>query len=98
MKNTYKIYPDHASTGVWLVYKDVDGSDLRHVNVDIPEYVPQILTIALKYWHNIWEFFIDDSFDNGRASGWYSDKWSMDGQLLVDELNKLGIDEYIYII
>ena len=95
----YKIFPDYTSTGVWKIYEKDDAEYYstfgNHVSADLPDYVPDSIKIALKYWHEIWEFFISDEREHPVSQG-YINQWHEDGQKLVDELNLLSNDVYIY--
>lgn len=100
MNNTYKIYPKQGSTGIWrysVKWKNVlstyYGSD---VSFELPDYVPESKRIALKYWHDTWELFIADDCEISRKTQNHIDEWYNTGKRLVDELNLLSDDVYIY--
>lgn len=80
-----KVFPDYCSTGLW----DKETG----ANIDVPRYVSDELRIALKYWHDNWEFFITP----GSCSPLYYLRWQDDGRTLTKRLNSYLVDEYEYI-
>lgn len=79
MKTIVKVFPDYCSSGLWenVSGANMDESELEHV-LDTTDF------IALRYWHEIWEFFIAD----GPASETYKQRWNEHGKQLVEEWNK----------
>lgn len=89
-KPKIKVFPDYMSTGCW----NEDGA-----NCDVPECVGVANMLALKYWHEIWEYFIADNFEENErtASPEYIALWADDGEALVVEFNKCQ-DEYEFLL
>lgn len=75
MKTVINVFPDYCSTGFW----SADG-----VNIECPTCVPLHLAIAVRYWHEIWEFVLRRS-----ASESYRRRWLADGHFLVNEINRV---------
>ncbi len=111
-KRIVEVFPDYCSTGLWLV-NECDCHKLQeirkeetfgdHVCVDPEEVgVSKGLQLALKYWHEIWEFNIADSGDDstwtmkGRPSQAYVDRWVEDGRKLAALLSAES-DQYEFI-
>lgn len=90
---TIHVFPDYCSTGLWE----------NHVNMD-ESYFTEALDptdfIALKYWHNVWEFNVNDGTpgndtDKLRPSYWR--QWGKDGKAMVDSWNaKQSIFHFVY--
>lgn len=81
---TYKISPDYCATGCWESYY------MTTLECELPEYVPDSIRVALKYWVHTWEFSLSSKSEQ------YKKNWIMDGEILVRELNELEIDKFIY--
>lgn len=79
---TYKIFPDYCASGCW---ESISGEC-----VELPEYVPDSIRLALKYWGHIWEYSLSYKSEQ------YKKSWIMDGEVLVAELNALDLDRFIY--
>jgi len=95
----YKIFPDYTSTGVWLIKEEESTSFYsqfcRHVSCELPDYVPNSLKIALQYWHDVWELNMNDNYE-WESSVKFRKCWYNHGKEIVEELNALGVDLYIY--
>lgn len=81
---TIKVFPDYCSSGLWENHTNLDESSFEGVlnHVDF---------MALKYWHNVWEFNVNDGTTNNdtdklRDSYWA--KWEKDGRDMVDAWNE----------
>lgn len=89
MKIQVKVFADYSSTGLW-----VNGAN------DCPENlgVSSGLQLALKYWHEMWEFYIadDDSDTKNKASSGYVWRWMEDGRKLA-ELMSAENDKYDFV-
>jgi hypothetical protein len=82
-----KLFPDYCSTGLWRE----DGC-----NVDPKELgISEGLQIALKYWHEVWEFNIaeDDDDLKSKRSQKYIQRWKADGKKLA-VLMTIESDDY----
>lgn len=89
MKLRIKVMPDHMSSGLW--------NEATHAMMDVDEFLEGTFTrtdtLALKYWHEVWEFFITE----GKATLSYQSGWNEDGQALVDQWNKQqDVYEFVY--
>lgn len=88
MKKQFRIFPDHCSSGIW-------GMPPDHVNYDefsVRDAVPEILLVALRYWHWIWEVRGDN------MSAWSEMRFEQDGQRIVDAMNAAQEKyEFIYV-
>ncbi len=76
MKQIVLMFPDYCSTGLWY-----PGG----YNLDPTELgVSSGLQLALKYWHEVWEFTIADSggIYKPTASENYIARWIEDGKIL----------------
>lgn len=83
-----KVMADYCSSGLWEESgTNLWAGDFTHVlsNADL---------IALKYWHEAWEFWIAE----GRASKEYIKRWNKDGQKLVDAWNQKQTDYEFYLV
>lgn len=93
MKPKIRVFPDYCSSGLW----DVEGVNLDEAGFETVLGTSNLL--ALKYWHNIWEFEIacfDDS-EKPRVSEEYIKEWDEDGQKLVEQFNKCqDTYEFVY--
>jgi len=111
-KRIVEVFPDYCSTGLWLVNECICHSreELRqegkfgdHANVDAEEVgVSPGLALALKYWHEMWEFNIADSEEastwtmRARPSKKYIARWAEDGRKLAQLLSAEN-DKYEFI-
>lgn len=86
MKKKFRIFPDHCSSGIWGMPPDHANYD----HSDIRDAVPEILIVALKYWHWIWEVRGDN------MSAWSEMQFETDGQRIVDAMNAAQ-DKYEFI-
>lgn len=89
-----KVFPDHMSSGLW----DENGANMDESQV--AHVLDELDFICLKYWHEVWEFFIatDEEEFVTRASGSYIERWQQDGQKMVDRWNtKQQEVEFIYV-
>lgn len=90
-KPIVKVFPDYCSTGVWLP----DGCNAEPDELGISPS----LQLALKYWHEVWEFNIADIGDdrfNPRTSERYVNRWIDDGKKLA-ELMTVENDKYVFV-
>lgn len=78
----YKVYPDYQSTGFW-----VEGV----CNCEVPDYFPDELKIAIKYWHYVWELTQDHNCESV-MSKMYKEEWNEDGKKLVNLMNRISTD------
>jgi len=84
-KRIVKVFPDYCSSGLWENGVNMDESEVNLSAIDL---------IALRYWHEIWEFFIAD----GISSEKYIKRWNKDGQQMVDSWNtKQDEIQYVYL-
>jgi len=95
MKIKIRVFPDYCSSGLW-------GFPPNHTNLDESQFadiIPEIIMIALKYWHRVWELTADYMAEDGvtSMSMSYRKKWDEDGQKIVDAMNKCQSEyEFIY--
>lgn len=84
-----EVMPDYMSSGLWQVY-DPPAEGSYHCNIEwesLKLRVPDIIKVALRHWHHIWEIFIAE--DKCRKE--YADLWYRDGEVIVRELNAISI-------
>lgn len=104
MKRIIEVMPDYSSSGLWLMYTEEELKDPQKWGRHIMIY-PQIagvsepLQIALKYWHEVWEFEIAGGADpdfKPKVSQKYMDRWGRDGKKLA-ALMSAENDKYEFI-
>ena len=89
-----RVFPDHSSTGLW----DAETGE----SVVVPECIGKSNTLALKFWHGLWEWFAESSgieYDDVLSDLEWSwlQKWKEDGAALVEQMN-LCQDEYEFVL
>lgn len=105
MKRIVEVFPDYCSTGLWLINEsDSHSRDVivqehifgDHVCVDPEEVgVSSGLQLALRYWHEMWEFNITCSYTDEECeaaqhrhmSQPYEARWVEDGRKLAAALS-----------
>lgn len=96
MKTIVKVFPDYCSSGVWLDGYNCDPDELE---------VSPALQLALKYWHEAWEFIIaEDTDDFGddhpimkkKMTDAYVARWHEDGRKLVEMMSAEN-DKYEFV-
>lgn len=102
-KRIVELFPDHCSTGFWLVNIDNEiGSKFGYHSSITGDAlgVSPALQLAVKYWHDMWEFNIAPQINDDDVkflSDWYINRWKMDGiklaELLTAESEKF---EFVY--
>jgi hypothetical protein len=103
-KRLVELFPDYCSTGLWLVHIDDEvGSQWGyHSNIEAETLgVSPALQIAVKYWHDVWEFSIAPQLCDDRdvkfLSDWYIDHWKLDGWKLAELLSAENAEyEFVY--
>ena len=90
-KPIVKVFPDYCSTGLWMPQGcNVEPSELG---------ISPGLQLALKYWHEVWEFTLsglDDDRIMHRVSERYVSRWVDDGKKLA-ELMSAENDKYEFV-
>lgn len=90
MKPKIKVYPDYMSSGLW----DNCGDPLD--GLDLPALLGYSNMMALRYWHETWEFLAEFGDRKSPMSSNYWTRWNSDGRKLVEEFNKCQ-DKYEFI-
>lgn len=88
-KRTVLVFPDYCSSGLWL----------EHINIEPSEVaMSEGLQIALKYWHEVWEFSIADHVEGStsKCSQRYINRWAEDGRKLA-ALMSAENDKYFFV-
>jgi hypothetical protein len=77
----HEVFPDFCSTGVW--------DQKSGVNVDVPDYMPNVVQMALKYWHFTWETYIATYHpdETSKCSRAFFNEWQEDGEAITDVMN-----------
>jgi hypothetical protein len=81
-RKTILMFPDYMSSGLWKDHVNVEPSSLG---------VSPELQLALKYWHEVWEFVIAYNDNDNRkwtVSKSYIERWMQDGNKLAKMLTK----------
>lgn len=82
---TYEVFPDYCSTGLW----DKESGRMA----EIPDWLPEVVKIAIKYWHLTWELFVSCGYmpdDAPRCSKEFFDDWQRDGVELTAVMNSFA--------
>lgn len=90
VKKEIRVFPDYCSTGVWFDYGNVEPQSLG---------ISEGLQLALKYWHDTWEFAITrwgDETLTPLVSQRYIDRWNEDGKKLCELMSKEN-DKFVFI-
>lgn len=81
-----RVFPDYCSSGLW----DENGCNMWAE--DFLGLLSESDLMALKYWHEAWEFLLmDGSLEEPpvqKMSDSYVARWSEDGKALVERFNK----------
>ena len=88
------VFCTYTSTGLW------DAETGRSIEPEeIADDVSPILLLALKLWHEIWEYAILPDVDRGpRMSKMYCERWQEYGKFLVMEMNATqGHYNFVYV-
>lgn len=105
-KRQVDVFPDYTSTGLWLVStkeeRKLHESSWEHVSICPSDvFVSPTLQLALKYWHDMWEFCIAHQYSESDTkfamSKSYVDKWKEDGKKLAELMSAENQNyEFVY--
>lgn len=90
-KTEVKVFPDYCSTGLWLNGANADPDELG---------ISEGLQLALKYWHEIWEFgislYTDSDIESPALYNQYTERWKTDGKKLCELMSQEN-DKFVFV-
>lgn len=90
-KTEVEVLPYPCSTGVW-----VNGANVKPNELGVSEE----LQLALKYWHEIWEFGIswysDSDIETPDVYAQYVEGWAADGKKLCELMSQEN-DKFVFV-
>lgn len=94
-KINIRVFPDFMASGFWKTPEDghgmIEASQFEGI-------VPDALLLAVKYWHEVWEFIIADEFKEYKCSAKYKNRWEEDGKYLVELMSQAQeVYNFIYV-
>jgi hypothetical protein len=91
-----KVFQDYSSSGLW---EDDTGYMIDYE--DLIPAVPQHLIIALKYWHDMWDYRMSNPTDDPDHRGMsqsYIDQWYADILIIIEAMNAVQHEFYFRFI